>query len=172
MEFTREDLKKVETWIILVPAILLFAGLITMYSCHQAKTRAIAKVNTAEKVVKSIKELQELSQGAKIDLSKGSTKKEFETVNSMIECAKAAKIPALKIKRISGDKPKKLKDGKMEFRESFELNDVRMQQIGLFIDFAERNFESLICTNIAITPSANKSEKDQWNTTVQFEHIK
>ncbi len=172
MEINRESLKKTETWMVLAPALLLLLGVVVMFNMHSARAMAETKVKTAKKVVTNANEIIKISQEARLSLSGSAGKEQFETVESMKKCAEIARIPENSIPRISGDKGKLLRDGREILRERVELNNVRMEQIGMFIDYAETNYESLRCNNIAITPSANKSNKDRWNTTLQFEHIK
>lgn len=172
MEINRETLKKTETWMVLAPVILLLLGLLVMYNTYKVRISTEAKVRSAKKVVENAKELLTLSKQARLNLSGSAAKEQFETVESMNKCAEVARIPEGKINRLTGEKGKTLSDGREVFRERYELNGVRMEQIGSFIDYAETNFESLRCVDIAITPSANKTAKDSWNTTLQFEHVK
>ncbi len=172
MNFTKEDLKKPESWIIIAPVIFLILGLVSTFSLGSAKKQAQSKVTSAKNVVKDGTEILQYTTKFGISLFDEDDKEDFDTITSMIKCAQAARIPKDNIQHIAGEKPKLLRDGKMSYRERFELHNVRIEQIGIFIDFAEKNFNSLVCSNLAITPSANRTSKDRWNTTLEFEHTK
>ncbi len=172
MDINRDDLKKPEFWAIVSPAALLLIGLIVMFNMHSVRADSESKLRTAKKVVTNAKELLQITKKSGFDLMTESNLEDFETLTSMMKCATAAKIPDGNIQHIAGEKPKKQRDGKMLYRERFELHNVRMEQIGLFVDYAENNYNSLSCNSISITPFSNKSNKDRWNTTVQFEHVK
>ena len=172
MDITREDLKKTESWAVLIPAILLIIALFFWLGMSNAEHEAQKEIRKAKRAVDAASEIIELKRNSNIDLSDGADKREFETVSSFIECARNAGIPTSSMKKLSGEQPKTLKGGRKEYQEVIEVTNVRMEQLGKFIDYGETNFKSLDCTDITITPSPNKNSVDRWNATVHFKHIK
>ena len=172
MDITKEDFKKPQTWAFLIPAILLVAALFCWLSMNSAASAANKEIKNAIIATEAANGIIEIKRKSNIDLSDGAGKREFETVSSFIECAEASGITASSMKKLSGEQPKTLRGGQKEYREVIEITNIRIEQLGKFIDFAETNFESLDCTDISISPSANKSSKDRWNAVVQFRHIK
>ena len=172
MEITSEDLKKPQSWAIITPVILLLVALFFWYGMSKAENAANRELILAKRAVTAANEIIEIKRTSNIDLTGGLGKREFETVSSFIECAKAAGIPPVSMKKLSGEQPKTLRDGRKEYQEGIDLSNIRIEQLGKFIDFAESNFISLNCTDITITPSPNKSSEDRWNATAQFKHIK
>ncbi len=172
MDITKDDFKKPETWAILTPALLLIVAMFFWFSMNKAANAAEKEIKNAARATEAANGIIDIKRKSNIDLDGNAGKREFETVSSFIECAQAAGIASSNMKKLSGEQPKTLRNGQKEYREVIEISNIRIEQLGKFIDFAESNFLSLDCTDISISPSANKSSKDRWSAVVQFKHIK
>lgn len=172
MKFDINELKKPQSWAIIIPAFLLiwaFMATINMLDKQSDAQSRIQKTRQALQYARSIQGKMREFGDTGIDQSQIKT---FDLVTSARKCAKAAAIPIEKLSEGSISAGKKRKDGSVQRNQNYNLKSVRMFQIAKFIDFAEQNYSSLNSSKINIAPSPTKKSKDLWNATITFQYIK
>ncbi len=172
MEINSETFRKSETWAILTPIILLLIAVTMTMGMVDAQKQSVNNIRRAEGIVKDAAEIIKLRQQAAAQGLAEQKVRPFDTVNSALEAATAAGISDTKIYRGSSPTAKRLKDGSLQYRETYKINHVMMYQIASFIDYAERNYESLRCTDVSIVPSPDLKSKDSWDANINFLYIK
>jgi len=172
MQYDRAMLKKPQFWAVIVPAILsvwAIGATAKMFKYRSEADYQIELTSDSRNNARSIASV--LKRAGRYDLLETSLYRSFNRVTSARQCAKAAAIPESQLYRGESSKPKQQKDGSFLHRENFHLNSVRLIQIAKFIDYAEQNYTSLICTGVTIAPARKKS-KDSWDATINFQYLK
>ena len=172
MDFDAKMLKKPEAWAVIVPAVLVVWSIGTTLKMLDCRNRALSQRDQSRQVQANVHTIKSiLRRSGHQDISDASINIEFDRVSSARRCAKEALITESKLHRIESPNAKPQKDGSFLFRETFKLNSIKLLQIARFIDFAERNYSSLNCTQATIYPARIKT-KDSWDATINFQYLK
>jgi hypothetical protein len=172
MDVDKSLLKNPKLWAVVIPVILgiwaLSSTVRMVGAYHDASEQqqdTDEAMSNARRIATIVKRLgrQELSGDAMF--------RDFDRVTSARQCARAALIPENKLQRIESRDAKTLKDGSLLFKEDYQLNGVKLLQIATFIDYAERNYTSLNCTQTTLYPSRSKS-KNSWDARVSFQYLR
>ena len=171
LEFNIKLLKKARFWAVAVPCVLLVWTVVESAAVWSQSDEASKKLRQSQSVQEAAREivaiLRESGQG---ELG-GAALREFDAITSARLCAEAAIISEERLLRGESSKPKPQKDGSMLHRESYRLNGVHLLQVAKFIDYAERNFSSLNCTELTLTPLRSKS-KDAWDANIDLQYLR
>ena len=165
-------LKKPGAWAIIVPVLLMFGTVSATLKMFSQRDKARNQWELTTKVQKDARQIIALlNQSGRGDLT-GAALPHFQDKTSARLCAEVAGIPLSRLTRgESGGKPKKEKDGRILHRENYKLNRVPLLQIAQFVDYAERNFSSLSCTQLTLTSLMGEKDSDAWDATVSLQYF-
>jgi len=163
-----QTLRQPRLWAVALPVLLV---LWVMIACAdllkvrgQARSRlqeaAVAAAQT-ERIINWRRQLGQAQQAAAQDV--------FEDKTSAGQCAQAAGIPLVRLSRGESATPRQLKDGAIEHTETYRLRAVRLVQAARFVDHAERNFTTVICDQLILTPTGGQ-DADSWDVTVRLKY--
>ena len=172
MEFDRNMLKSRNVWAVLIPAVLAIWSIGATANMIQFRGDARDQIERTEEVQMNVRSIVSiLKRSGRGDLLPASIDRSFQSITSARLCARAAGISESRWHLGESPKPRQQKDGSLLHRETFKINGVKLIQIAKFIDFAERNYSSLNCSQVDIKPSRKKG-KDSWDATINLEYLK
>ena len=161
-------LKKPYAWAIIIPALLFVWAVGSTVTMAGNQKNTNRRLENTEKALNIAEDISNITRKARGRNSAEAMVQKFTFVDSTLKCAKAAGIPKSKVKHINTPRPKHQKKGAAQRSEKCKLNAVLMLQIASFIDYAEQNFSSVHCSQLSISPSPDKKNKDSWDATINF----
>lgn len=171
IEFNQETVKKPLFWAIIVPFLLLVVTIVLAARTADAKKSAQIKLNQAKNIEKTAKTIENFRRQASLSSSPQILSLPyFNSITSARECAVQAEISLSNINRLSVGTPKKQQDGSFLYRETYNIKNVKLLDIAEFIDYAERNYESVRCSQVTINHSRNKG-KDTWDANIDLQYL-
>jgi len=172
MEIDKTMLRKPMVWAVIIPVVLGVWGIQSTVKILRSHERVQRQTEETKEVCRNAQSIASIMKRlGRTNLNKTQMFKSFDRVTSARQCARGALIPESKMQRIESFDPKLTKDKTWLFRESYKLNGVKLLQIAKFIDFAERSFDSLNCTQVTVYPARVKS-KDAWDATISLQYVK
>jgi len=172
MDIDKTMLRRPSVWAVIIPVALGIWGIHSTVNMLRSQERAQRQTEETKEVCRNAQSIASIMKrlGRK-KLGETPMFKSYDRVTSARQCARGALIPESKMQRIESFDPKLTKDKTWLFRESYKLNGVKLLQIAKFIDFAERSFDSLNCTQVTIYPARVK-RKDAWDATISLQYVK
>jgi len=167
--FDIDTLKKPYVWAVLVPSVLTIWALVASATMFGQRREAIYQRNLNRDVQKNTQRIAQIRQKLSHTTMAGAHRN-FQGIASARDCARIARISEIQLSRAESYKPQRQKDGSVLHRETYKLNKVRLLRIVQFIDYAERNFSSLTCTRLSITPVPSKT-KDVWDANISIQYL-
>ena len=168
-KFDINSLKKPSLWAVAIPIILTIWALAATAAMFAQREKALDKKHTADTTQKKAQQILALRKTLGANLA-GSSSKNFQGIISARLCAKFATIAENRLTRAESPRPQLQKDGSTLHRENYRINNIRLIQIVKFIDYAERNFFSVSCNQLTITPVRSKT-KDSWDATIHIQYL-
>jgi len=172
MKIDINTFKKSRTWVIIVPAVLFIWTFYITLNFFSVRDQFDRKFKSTVEITQKAHRIAERITLAGGTDSANSQIGDFDYLTSALQCARAAAIDKTKLSRGLSSAPKKLKGNTYQHHENYKLTGVYMFQIAKFIDYAERNFASLTCSQISIVPSLNRKNRDSWDVTLDFKYPK
>lgn len=166
----RDLLRRPETWAIAVPLLCLVLALHGVWTLGKVKGRAERQAQAARDAVKDATRIERFLQQAGGAAAPGMTRPTFNDITSARQCAAEALIGESRLSRGESAKPQAQRDGTVLRRETYRLDGVSLEQVSRFIDCAELNYDTLNCTQAALTRERGKGF-DRWNVTVTLQYL-
>ncbi|MBN1844870.1 MAG: hypothetical protein JW810_04245 [Sedimentisphaerales bacterium] len=163
----RQDWKNPVIWAVGVPALLALWVIVTGMDVLDQSKRTRVQRTTAAEVKEQALEIRAQRRLAG-NAENADSVQWFEGESSARQCAKASFIAQNRLQR-GESLTKKMADGGIQFTETYKLNAVRLIQAAQFIDCAERNYSSVNCIHINLTPFGGTS-KDSWDATIRLQY--
>ncbi|KPK76310.1 MAG: hypothetical protein AMJ79_07120 [Phycisphaerae bacterium SM23_30] len=167
----QQILKKPQIWAVVIPVL---ASLLALY----ATVDALSLRKNARKLIKDADDAAQKADDILTLLDQfgdsrliGVDSRKFNDVVSARECAAAAGISSTQMERLAGVKSQKQKDGTILQGERYLLQNVSLLQVVQFIDYAERNFSSLNCSFLDLTPIRSAKTKDSWKAQLTLNYL-
>jgi len=74
--------------------------------------------------------------------------------------------------QLASTNPEKQRDGTVIHGEHYQLNRVNLLQVIQFLDYAERNYAPLSCTNLTLeVPSRGAMSTDNWSAQLNIKYL-
>ena len=161
-------LKKPYAWAVIIPALLFAWAVVSTVTMAANQNETSRRLQNTEKAMDIAVDISNVIRKARGQNPTETILQNFSFVDSTLKCANAAGIHKSKLKDISTPRPKHRKKGDTQRTEKWKLNGVLMLQIASFIDYAEQNFSAVHCSQLSVSPSPDKKNKDSWDTTINF----
>ena len=166
----KELLQKPYFWAVCVPALLLVWMIPVAFALGDARDKALRDVKDTAKVEEHSRTvLSHLKRSGKLGFE-GDIGKEFDGIKAARQCAWNAKISESRLVRLESSKIKSLKSDRLLHRETYQLSNVKLLQIALFIDYAEQTYLNVSCHDLSMIFVKGKS-KDLWEATVYVAYL-
>lgn len=171
MTLDKDLFRQPRFWQIAVPALLFLYAAGATFDMFAQKKNAQEQKSITENAYQHAREIKGILDKVGSQSTVTSETRAFDGVASARKCAQVADIPEVRLSRGESSSPKKDKDGTVKIMESFKLRGVKLIQIARFVDFAEKNYDTLKCTQITITNSRNP-KKDHWDADINMQYTK
>jgi len=167
-----ELLKKPQTWAVIIPTLTILFALYSVFQCLSRKKDA-AELNghTNNALIAADNILALHKQFGSSPLT-GVAARNFTGVDSALACSQNAKIPSGRLSRLASTNSENQRDGSILHGENYQLDRVNLLQVIQFIDYAERSYASLSCTNLTLeVPSRGALSTDNWSAQLNLKYL-
>ncbi len=174
IQIDRDTIRHPLFWAVVIPILLLGVTVYLYYNLSDTRRLALRQQETADEILKHVEAIKHLRQRVSLTDSDSElpyTIREFNSISSARVCAEHAYIGTSKIERISVGTPKKQKDGSELISEKYNIKNVKLIEIAMFIDHAERQFDSVRCSQVAINHSRNKG-RNTWDANIDLQYLR
>ena len=167
-----ELLKKSQTWAVIIPALMTLFALYSVFHFYSLQKEADDLTGYAQDArIAADNILAVHAQFGSSPLT-GAAARKFTGVDSALECAVNAKIPNGRWKQMSNTNPEKQRDGSVVYGVNYQLNRVNLVQVIQFLDYAEKNYAALNCTNLTLeVPSRGAMSTDNWSAQLNLKYL-
>ena len=173
LKLNKELIRKPVFWAILIPAAMMvwtIPAALNMARYAAMKKRALNNIRTVEDNAQRILHLLRLS-GTDLGTVSSESQNLFTGKDSAFACAGVAGFPESRLTRGEASRNKVLKNGSILHQETYKLHGIKMFQVALFVDHAERYFSNATCDNLTLTFGTRGSTKDIWDASVHIKYI-
>ncbi|MCP4707256.1 MAG: hypothetical protein GY869_01410 [Planctomycetes bacterium] len=167
-----EQLKKPQTWAVVIPAGMTLIALYLVFNFYSLKKEAADFNKYAGNALVATKDILDIHARFGTSPLAGNTAREFIGVDSALECARNAKISSGRWKQLASTNSEKQRDGAVILGENYQLNQVNLLQVIQFLDYAEKNYAALSCTNLTLeVPSRGAMSTDNWSAQLNLKYL-
>ena len=167
-----EKLKKPQTWAVIIPALMTLFALYSVVHFFNLRNEAADLNGFAENALIAADNILALHAQFGSSPLTGASARKFTGVDSALECAQNAKITSGRLNQLASTNPEKQRDGTVIHGENYQLNRVNLLQVIQFLDYAERNYAPLSCTNLTFeVPSRGAMSTDNWSAQLNIKYL-
>ena len=167
-----EKLKKPKTWAVIIPTLMTLYALCSVFHFFSLRKEAADLTGYAQDALIAADNILALHVQFGSSPLTGGAAREFTGVESALECAQNAKITSGRLNQLASTNPEKQRDGTVIHGENYQLNRVTLLQVIQFLNYAERNYASLSCTNLTFeVPSRSAMSTDNWSAQLNLKYL-
>ena len=167
-----ELFKKPQTWAVIIPALMALFALYSVFHFYSLQKETDDLTGYAEDArITADNILAVHAQFGSSPLTAAAAR-QFTGVDSALECAQNAKISTGRWKQMANINPENQRDGTIILGENYQLNRVNLLQVIQFLDYAEKNYASLNCTNLTLdVPGRGAMSTDNWSAQLTLKYL-
>ena len=167
----RQLLNKPQTWAVIMPVLIAILVIYTSVNALGLRRQANEFTKIADETDNLARNIINIHKDFGDSRLIGAASRNFVGIKSALECAQNAGIPRNRLTRLSRNKQQVQKDGRILQGEHYQLQLVTLVQVVQFLDYAERNFSSLSCPSLDLTPVRGAKSPDTWTVRVQINYL-